>query len=68
MVLAEKLGLWDLIPPKSWCEANASIAGHMRVYVLRKAIDVCLVDEDLETEPIIANAIMVEERRGLISD
>jgi len=67
--LARRLDLWDRVLIEGSSQIFGTVAGLTRLYVLPSSIYVSIVEDDIETEPILSDTVISEiEREVLISD
>ncbi len=68
MKLARELDIYSRIL-EARIEAYGTVAGPLRMYVLPSSLEVSIVEEDVETKPVICDAVISElEKEVLISD
>lgn len=67
--LARRLGLWDRVLIEGGFQLFGTVAGPTRLYVLPSSLYVSIVEDDVETETVLSDAVISEiEREVLISD
>jgi len=67
--LARRLDLWGRVLIEGGSQIFGTVAGPTRLYVLPSSIYVSIVEDDIETEPILSDTVISEiEREVLISD
>lgn len=67
--LAEKLNLLRLALSEGLLETYGTVAGPTRLHLVPQALYVQVVEEDVETEPVLADAVIAEaESEVLVSD
>ncbi len=68
-LLAKKLNIWEKIPLEARIEGYGGVGGPIRVYVIPEALEVSILEEDIETKSIVSDAVVAEgEQEVLISD
>jgi len=67
--LAEALGIWPEMAPEARIVTYGTAGGLVRNYFLPGALEVSLVEEDIRTETVVADAVISDiEEEVLISD
>ncbi|WP_143701302.1 hypothetical protein [Vulcanisaeta thermophila] len=67
--LARKLNLWERAINEGVIQTYGTVGGPVRLYAVPRSIEVSVVEDDLETRPVTADALISEiEREVLISD
>jgi len=67
--LAEELGIWPDMALEARIVAYGTAGGLVRNYLLPRALEVSLVEEDIRTETVVADAVISDiEEEVLISD
>jgi len=67
--LARRLGLWGRVLIEGSSQLFGTVAGPTRLYVLPSSLYVSIVEDDVETEPVLSDSVISEvEREVLISD
>ena len=67
--LAEALGVWPDMAPEARIVTYGTAGGLVRNYFLPRALEVSLVEEDIRTEAVLADAVISDiEEEALISD
>jgi len=67
--LAKRLGLWDRVLIEGGFQLFGTVAEPTRLYVLPSSLYVSIVEDDVEMETVLSDAVISEvEREVLISD
>lgn len=69
IALARRLGLWSRALLEGRIQLYGTVAGPTRLYVLPSSLEVSIAEDDFETQPVVADAVISDvEREVLISD